>query len=91
MSLRRWSPAEREELYHRIEAGQVGIREGLRELRRSMALSQRAYARMVGVAPRIVIEFESGRGNPTIQTLDRLFKPLGLELGLRRRTNADST
>lgn len=36
-------------------------------------------------SPRIVMEFEQGVGNPTISTIEKIFKGSGLQLTLGRK------
>lgn len=82
------TPAERralrDELYARVASGDVTLREALRTMRKIAGKSQADYARLVGVAPRVLIDFERGVGNPTVKSLEKLLAPFGLELGLRR-------
>ncbi|GHE20587.1 helix-turn-helix transcriptional regulator [Halomonas urumqiensis] len=55
----------------------------LRALRRDvLGLSQDDYARLVGVSRRTLSDLERGQGNATIELLDRVFRPLGLRVGL---------
>lgn len=44
--------------------------------------SQPEYARLCGVAPRVLAEIEAGRGNPRLDTLEKLSKPFGLRIGV---------
>lgn len=76
--------ALREELYERIDRGDVTLTEALKMMRRIAGLTQPEYARLVGVSARVLIEFERGIGNPTVKTLERIFAPFGVELTLRR-------
>jgi transcriptional regulator with XRE-family HTH domain len=54
-------------------------------MRRIAGKTQAEYAKLVGVGPRVLIDFERGVGNPTVRTLARMFDPFGLELTVRRR------
>jgi transcriptional regulator with XRE-family HTH domain len=42
------------------------------------------FAEFTGVPRRVVMEFEQGRGNPTLKTLEKLLKGSGLKIGLQR-------
>jgi DNA-binding XRE family transcriptional regulator len=77
--------ALRTELYERVSRGEMDLRDAVRMMRKIAGRSQAEYARMVGVSPRVLIEFERGIGNPTIKTLEKIFAPFGLELTVRRR------
>jgi DNA-binding XRE family transcriptional regulator len=76
--------ALRSELYERVERGDLGLVEAIKMMRRIVGLSQAAYARMVGVSPRVLIDFERGRGNPTLSTVAKLLGPFNLEVTVRR-------
>jgi transcriptional regulator with XRE-family HTH domain len=54
-------------------------------MRKVTGRTQAEYARLVGVAPRVLIDFERGAGNPTVATLEKILAPFGLELTVRRR------
>jgi len=75
----------RAELYARTEQGDLDLREAVRLMRKIAGRTQAEYARLVGVSPRVLIEFERGIGNPTLKTLEKLLAPFALELTLRRR------
>ena len=76
--------ALRDELYARVDAGDLTLVEAVKRMRKIAGRSQAAYARLVGVSPRVLIEFERGVGNPTVKTLQKLLAPFGLELTVRR-------
>jgi transcriptional regulator with XRE-family HTH domain len=48
--------------------------------RESLHVTQETLARLSGVALRTLKQFESGKGNPTLQTLQKLGDSLGLEV-----------
>ncbi len=77
--------ALRDELYARVDAGDLTLVEAVKRMRKIVGRSQAEYARLVGVSPRVLIEFERGVGNPTVKTLQKLLAPFGLELTVRRR------
>lgn len=51
----------------------------LQALRSQRSMSQAELARLVGVARPRISELESGRGNPKVDTIDRLAEVLGVE------------
>ncbi len=75
----------RRELYDRIDRSDIGLVEAVRLMRRVANKTQLEYARLVGVSPRILKEFERGIGNPGMRTLERILAPFNLELTVRRR------
>lgn len=78
--------ALRDELYARIERGDVSLVEAIKTMRKIAGRTQDEYARLVGVSPRILKELERGVGNPTMKTLAKLLAPFDLELTVRRRS-----
>ncbi|MCB0341150.1 MAG: helix-turn-helix transcriptional regulator [Pseudobdellovibrionaceae bacterium] len=72
----------REELNQGVQSGELELPEALILLRKVLGKSQLEYAQMVGVSKKIISDFELGRGNPTISTLNKIFAPLGVEMGL---------
>ena len=77
--------ALRDELYERIAEGRISLGEAVRMMRKIAGRTQKEYAHLVGVSPRILIELERGVGNPTVKTLAKILAPFDLEVGLRRR------
>ncbi len=58
----------------------------IRTRRRALRLSQRSLSELSGVSLHTISDVESGKGNPTLETLEQLLTPLGLELAVRLRT-----
>ena len=56
----------------------------VRSLRRFSRLTQSEFASRIGVAVNILKEIERGRGNPTIETMNKIGKPFGLKVSLVR-------
>ena len=59
------------------------IIETLKERREVMQVTQETLAELSGVGLRTLKQFESGKGNPTLQTLQKLADVLGMEVCLR--------
>jgi len=57
----------------------------LRERREALKVTQEQLAELSGVGLRTLKAIESGKGNPTIDTLTKLAEVLGLELKLEIR------
>ncbi len=62
----------------------VPLAEAVRTMRRISGLDQTGFARLLGIAPRALMEIERGRGNPTLKTLEKLGRPFGLTVGFVR-------
>ncbi|MCP1383518.1 helix-turn-helix domain-containing protein [Runella salmonicolor] len=58
----------------------------IKERRQMMQVTQETLAELSGVGLRTLKQFESGKGNPTLQTLQKLADVLGMELSLRLKT-----
>ena len=55
-------------------------------MRKVLGMSQTDYAKTVlKVSPRILIDFERGKGNPTLATLQKIVAPFGLEVGFIKK------
>lgn len=70
----------REEFDESIETSELSLAEQIKRMRQITKKTQIEYAKYLGIAPRIIIDLENGKGNPTIATLRKIGKPFGLEL-----------
>ncbi len=80
--------ALRRELYERMQRADLGLVEAVRMMRKIADKTQEEYARMVGISPRVLKDFERGVGNPGLRTLERILAPFNLELTVRRKPAA---
>ena len=55
----------------------------IKERREMMRVTQETLAELSGVGLRTIKQFESGKGNPTLQTLQKLVDVLGMEVCLQ--------
>jgi transcriptional regulator with XRE-family HTH domain len=55
----------------------------IKERREMLQVTQETLAKLSGVGLRTLKQFESGKGNPTLQTLYKLADVLGLEVCLQ--------
>lgn len=83
-------PADREAvlvaLLRECYAGELTEGQLLRALRRDvLGLSQTRYAELVGISRRTLSDLEGDKGNVTLAVMNRVFKPLGLRVGLLPR------
>lgn len=83
-------PADREAalvgLLREFYTGALTEGQLLRALRRDvLGLSQARYAELVGISRRTLSDLEGDKGNVTLAVMDRVFKPLGLQVGLLPR------
>lgn len=61
---------------------QQDIIETLKKRRITLQVNQETLAMLSGVSLRTVKQFESGKGNPTLETIQKLADVLGLEMQL---------
>lgn len=52
----------------------------LKERRETLKISQETLAELSGIGLRTLKQLESGKGNPTIATLQKLSETLGMEI-----------
>jgi transcriptional regulator with XRE-family HTH domain len=57
--------------------------------RESLQVTQEMLADLSGVALRTLKQFESGKGNPTLTTLQKLGDALGLEVSMKIKQATD--
>jgi transcriptional regulator with XRE-family HTH domain len=55
----------------------------IKERREVMQVTQATLAELSGVGLRTLKQFESGKGNPTLLTLQKLADVLGMEISLK--------
>lgn len=73
-------------LLRQFYAGELTEGQLLRALRRDvLGLSQTRYAELVGISRRTLSDLEGDKGNATLEVMDRVFRPLGLEVSLLPR------
>ncbi|MFV0146611.1 helix-turn-helix domain-containing protein [Empedobacter falsenii] len=60
--------------------------EQIKERRKVLDITQESLAEISGVGLRTLKQFESGKGNPTLETLQKLCDALGLEMKLEVKT-----
>jgi len=55
----------------------------IKERREMLNVTQATLAELSGVGLRTLKQFESGKGNPTLLTLQKLADVLGMEIGMQ--------
>ena len=58
----------------------------IKERRENLKVNQQNLSKLSGVGLRTLKQFESGKGNPTIQTIQKIADVLGLEVCLKVKT-----
>lgn len=69
-----------------IADGSLQIGEAVRKLRvEGAGMHQSTYAQICKISVRTLIQIEQGEGNPTLKSLNAVFRPFGLQMGVVRR------
>ena len=58
----------------------------VKQRREELQVTQETLADISGVGLRTLKQFESGKGNPTLETITKLAEALGMELNLQVKT-----
>jgi transcriptional regulator with XRE-family HTH domain len=58
----------------------------IKERREVLQVTQENLAKLSGVGLRTIKQFESGKGNPTLATIEKLADVLGLEIYFKVKT-----
>ncbi len=66
----------------------TGLIKTIKERREALQVTQEKLAELSGVGLRTLKQFESGKGNPTLSTLQKISDVLGMELCLKIKTVA---
>jgi XRE family transcriptional regulator, regulator of sulfur utilization len=72
----------REHLAELVPQAQANIPDLIRLMRLITRKSQAEYARLCGVAPRVLADVEAGHGSPRVDTLEKLLRPFGYRIGV---------
>ncbi len=70
------------ELHTQVLAGTIELTDALKLMRRISGLNQIDFAKHRGISVNALRQLESGQGNPTIETLNKVVSVFGLEVGL---------
>lgn len=69
-----------------LAQGKITLGEAVKRFRVDVTqLQQTQYARMCKISVRTLIQIEHDEGDPTLKSLNAVFKPFGLQMGVVRR------
>ncbi len=74
--------ALRDELYSDLRANRISLGDAVLRMQKISGLTQPEFARHRGVSLAALRQVTSGRGNPTVETLNKIVSIFGLEAGL---------
>ena len=73
-----------------IEAGRLDLAEAVKRMRKISGLTQAEFARHRGVSLLTLKRIESGKSNPTVETLERIGRIFGLRVGFVRASRGQT-
>jgi len=73
----------RDEFYQKVEEQEIDLIEALKMMRKILNKSQADFAKLIGVSKKLISEFELGKREPRLDTLRKLYAPMGMDIGLR--------
>ncbi|MBP5118123.1 helix-turn-helix transcriptional regulator [Pseudomonas protegens] len=72
-----------DDIRQELAAGRLSVGDAVKRLRTEVTgLHQSQFARMCRISLRTLIHIEHGDGNPTLKSLNAVFKPFGLQMGV---------
>lgn len=72
---------------HEVIEGKIDLNVAVRRLRVEITgLNQKSFARMCKISLGALLQLEHGTGNPTLRTLDCVFRVFGMRLSLAHRS-----
>ncbi len=72
---------EKEKFYEEIMQGRLTIGQATLRMRKIVGLTQKDYAeKILKIYPRVLMDIEKDRGNPTLETLNKIARPFGLKV-----------
>ncbi len=76
----------RKDLFARVDAGTITIADASRLMRKILGMNRREYAEnILKISHDALQAVETGKGNPTLKTLQAVGKPYGLKVAFVRK------
>ena len=76
--------ALRDQLNADLDAGHLDLGQAVKRMRQISGLTQAQFAEHRGLSLLTLKRIETGKGNPTVETLNRIGKIFGLQVGFVR-------
>ncbi|MES2974680.1 MAG: helix-turn-helix transcriptional regulator [Pseudomonadota bacterium] len=73
--------ARRESFYKAVASGELSVGEAVAAMRKISRLTQTEFAAHRGISVQALRQIENNRGNPTVETLDKIASIFGLQVG----------
>jgi DNA-binding XRE family transcriptional regulator len=78
----------RAEIARKAREGELKFPGSLREMRQALGMTQAQFAKHFGLTRIQVSDLENGKSNPTLETLNKIGRPFGFEVGLIPKNKA---
>ena len=76
----------KKELNRALDAGELSLGQATLHMRKIVGMTQKEYAKKVlDIAPRVLMAIENDKGNPTLETLRKIGRPFGYQVGFIRK------
>ena len=76
----------KKELNRALDVGELSLGQATLRMRKIVGMTQKEYAKKVlDIAPRVLMAIENGKGNPTLETLRKIGRPFGYQVGFVRK------
>lgn len=67
----------------KMEYGEITLGQAVKQLRTEITgLNQPKFALMCKISERTLLDIENDKGNPTLKSLNAVFKPFGMKMGV---------
>ena len=80
----------REAVRNRAASGDLRFPEAIRDIRKSLGLTQAEFASKFGLTRLQVIALEKGKANPTLETLQKIGRVFGFTVGFVMKNTSDT-
>lgn len=70
----------RREFYEKITSNSMTLSQTIKSMRKLIGKTQIEFANFVGIGVRILRSIEQEKGNPTLETLQKIAGPFGLQI-----------
>jgi DNA-binding XRE family transcriptional regulator len=71
----------REQLYRQVATGEISLGRAVATMRKISHLTQPEFAQHRGISVEALRQLESDKGNPTVETLNKVASIFGLQVG----------
>lgn len=76
----------RQDLFERVDTGTISMADASRQMRKILGMNRRDYAeKILKISHDALQDVETGKGNPTLRTLQKVGEPFGLDVAFVRK------